>query len=261
LLDTVLASLLQTGSVTWLYYSDRLVELPLGVLAIAIGTVILPSLSAKHASASTEAFSRTLDWALRLVLLVGIPAALALAVLAEPLLSTLFRHGEFGVRDVEMAAQSLRAYSLGLAAFMLIKILAPGYFARQDTRTPVKIGIIAMIANMVFNLALVWHLQHAGLALATALSAWLNAGLLYLGLRRSGVYRPGGGWGWHWGRMLVAGLAMAAATWLLAERAGVWLVGGVSERVGWLALVVVAGLAVYGLVLLVLGLRPRHLRR
>ncbi|WOA30753.1 murein biosynthesis integral membrane protein MurJ [Alloalcanivorax xenomutans] len=261
LLDTVLASLLQTGSVTWLYYSDRLVELPLGVLAIAIGTVILPSLSAKHASASTEAFSRTLDWALRLVLLVGIPAALALAVLAEPLLSTLFRHGEFGVRDVEMAAQSLRAYSLGLAAFMLIKILAPGYFARQDTRTPVKIGIIAMIANMVFNLALVWHLQHAGLALATALSAWLNAGLLYLGLRRSGVYRPGGGWGWHWGRMLVAGLAMAAATWLLAERAGVWLVGGVSERVGWLALVVAAGLAVYGLVLLVLGLRPRHLRR
>ncbi len=168
LLDTVLASLLQTGSVTWLYYSDRLVELPLGVFAIAIGTVILPSLSGKHAGDDTQAFSRTLDWALRLVLLIGIPAALALAVIAEPLLATLFNHGEFSANDVLRSGESLRAYSAGLVAFMLIKILAPGYFARQDTRTPVKIGIIAMVANMAFNLALIWPLQHAGLALATS---------------------------------------------------------------------------------------------
>ncbi|HCJ64644.1 MAG TPA: murein biosynthesis integral membrane protein MurJ, partial [Alcanivorax sp.] len=140
LLDTVLASLLQTGSVTWLYYSDRLVELPLGVFAIAIGTVILPSLSGKHAGDDPQAFSRTLDWALKLVLLIGVPAALALAVIAEPLLATLFNHGEFGANDVLRSAESLRAYSAGLVAFMLIKILAPGYFARQDTRTPVKIG-------------------------------------------------------------------------------------------------------------------------
>jgi len=261
LLDTVLASLLQTGSVTWLYYSDRLVELPLGVFAIAIGTVILPSLSGKHAGDDTQAFSRTLDWALRLVLLIGIPAALALAVIAEPLLATLFNHGEFSANDVLRSGESLRAYSAGLVAFMLIKILAPGYFARQDTRTPVKIGIIAMVANMAFNLALIWPLQHAGLALATSLSAWLNAGLLYLGLRRSGVYLPLKGWGAHWLRLVIAGGAMAVTIYWLARHAAVWLNGPLWDRVLWLGLIVVAGLAVYLLALLILGLRPRHLRR
>jgi len=261
LLDTVLASLLQTGSVTWLYYSDRLVELPLGVFAIAIGTVILPSLSGKHAGDDTQAFSRTLDWALRLVLLIGIPAALALAVIAEPLLATLFNHGEFSANDVLRSGESLRAYSAGLVAFMLIKILAPGYFARQDTRTPVKIGIIAMVANMAFNLALIWPLQHAGLALATSLSAWLNAGLLYLGLRRSGVYLPLKGWWAHWLRLVIAGGAMAVTIYWLARHAAVWLNGPLWDRVLWLGLIVVAGLAVYLLALLILGLRPRHLRR
>ncbi|MBL7252284.1 murein biosynthesis integral membrane protein MurJ [Alloalcanivorax sp. C16-2] len=261
LLDTVLASLLQTGSVTWLYYSDRLTELPLGVFAIAIGTVILPSLSGKHAEADPDAFSRTLDWALRLVLLIGVPAALALAVIAEPLLATLFRHGEFSATDVLRSAESLRAYSAGLLAFMLIKVLAPGYFARQDTKTPVKIGVIAMIANMGFNLALVWPLQHAGLALATSLSAWLNAGLLFAGLRRGGVYRPGAGWGAHGVRLLCAGGAMVVAIHFLARQAGVWMEGPLMARIGWLTVIVLAGLAIYALVLLILGLRPRHLRR
>lgn len=261
LLDTVLASLLQTGSVTWLYYSDRLTELPLGVFAIAIGTVILPSLSGKHAGDDPQAFRRTLDWALRLVLLIGVPAALALAVIAEPLLATLFRHGEFTANDVLRSAESLRAYSAGLVAFMLIKVLAPGYFARQDTKTPVKIGVIAMVANMVFNLLLVWPLQHAGLALATSLSAWLNAGLLYLGLRRTGVFQPLEGWGRHWLRLLLAGAAMAAAIHFLARFAGVWLQGPLTERILWLGLIVVAGMLIYLLVLLILGLRPRHLRR
>jgi len=261
LLDTVLASLLQTGSVTWLYYSDRLVELPLGVFAIAIGTVILPSLSGKHAGDDPKAFSRTLDWALKLVLLIGVPAALALAVIAEPLLATLFNHGEFGANDVLRSAESLRAYSAGLVAFMLIKILAPGYFARQDTRTPVKIGIIAMVANMALNLALIWPLQHAGLALATSLSAWLNAGLLYMGLRRSGVYLPMKGWWQHGLRLSVAGGAMAGAIYWLARQATVWLNGALWDRILWLGLIVVAGLAVYLLTLLILGLRPRHLRR
>ena len=261
LLDTVLASLLQTGSVTWLYYSDRLTELPLGVFAIAIGTVILPSLSGKHAGDDSRAFQRTLDWALRLVLLIGVPAALALAVIAEPLLATLFRHGEFTANDVLRSAESLRAYSAGLVAFMLIKVLAPGYFARQDTKTPVKIGVVAMVANMVFNLILVWPLQHAGLALATSLSAWLNAGLLYLGLRRTGVFEPLAGWGRHWLRLLLAGGAMVAVIQWLAGRAGVWLQGGLTERVAWLALIVVTGMLVYLLVLVILGLRPRHLRR
>ena len=256
-----LASLLQTGSVTWLYYSDRLVELPLGVFAIAIGTVILPSLSGKHAGDDPQAFSRTLDWALKLVLLIGVPAALALAVIAEPLLATLFNHGEFGANDVLRSAESLRAYSAGLVAFMLIKILAPGYFARQDTRTPVKIGIIAMVANMALNLALIWPLQHAGLALATSLSAWLNAGLLYIGLRRGGVYRPMKGWWQHGLRLALAGGAMAGAIYWLARQATVWLNGALWDRILWLGLIVVAGLAVYLLALLILGLRPRHLRR
>lgn len=150
LLDTVLASFLETGSVSWLYYSDRLSELPLGVFGIAIATVILPSLSRKHADDDGEQFSKTLDWAIRLVLLIGVPAGIALLILSEPLLATLFDYGEMQNRDVIMAGMSLRAYSLGLIAFMLIKVLAPGYFARQDTKTPVKIAIIAMVANMAF---------------------------------------------------------------------------------------------------------------
>ncbi len=187
LLDTVLASLLAAGSVSWLYYSDRLVELPLGVFGVAIGTVILPALSKRHASQSKTHFAAMLDWALRVVLLLGLPAALALGVLAEPLLITLFHYGAMTDTDIQMAAMSLRAYAFGLVAFMLIKVLAPGFFARQDTKTPVKVGIIAMIANMVFNLILIWPLAHAGLALATALSAFLNAGLLGYLLHKQGV--------------------------------------------------------------------------
>lgn len=265
LLDTVLASLLETGSVTWLYYSDRLVELPLGIFAIAIGTVILPSLSKKHAAATPEAFSQTLDWALRLVLFVGVPAAVALAVIASPLLSTLFQYGEFSGNDVLRASQSLMAYSVGLVAFMLIKVLAPGYFARQDTRTPVRIGIIAMVANMAFNLMLVWHFYHAGLALATSLSAWLNAALLYRGLRQSGVYRPEPGWPLFWTRLLAAAVAMAGLLWWLQgylDSVGVVLNAGAAlERAGWLAVLVASGAGCYFLCLLLLGLRPRHLRR
>lgn len=265
LLDTVLASLLETGSVTWLYYSDRLVELPLGIFAIAIGTVILPSLSKKHAAATPEAFSQTLDWALRLVLLVGVPAAVALAVIASPLLSTLFQYGEFSGNDVLRASQSLMAYSVGLVAFMLIKVLAPGYFARQDTRTPVRIGIIAMVANMAFNLMLVWHFYHAGLALATSLSAWLNAVLLYQGLRKAGVYRPAPGWPLLLARLLVSASAMAGLLWWLQRylgSVGIGMDAGAAlERAGWLAVLVASGAGCYFICLLLLGLRPRHLRR
>ncbi len=154
LLDTVLASFFPTGSVSWLYYSDRLTELPLGIFGIAIATVILPNLSAHRAAARDEHFSATLDWAMRWVLLIGVPSALALIVLAEPILITLFQYGELTSHDVDMSALSLRALSLGLVAFMLIKVLAPGFYAHMDTATPVKIGIIAMVANMVMNLML-----------------------------------------------------------------------------------------------------------
>lgn len=201
LLDTVLASFLPTGSISWLYYSDRLTELPLGVFGIAIATVILPSLSRHRASDATEQFSRTLDWALRSILLIAVPASLALLVLAEPILISLFQYGALTPHDVQMASLSLKAYCVGLLPFMLIKILAPGFYARKDTRTPVKIGIIAMAANMVLNLVLViplhyyWQIGHVGLALATSLAAFINAGLLFRGLRRDEVIRFHAGWG------------------------------------------------------------------
>ncbi|MGC3874156.1 murein biosynthesis integral membrane protein MurJ [Halomonas sp. GXIMD04776] len=260
LLDTVLASLLAAGSVSWLYYSDRLVELPLGVFGIAIGTVILPALSKRHAEQSKEHFAKMLDWALRAVLLIGLPAALALVVLAEPLLISLFHYGAMTEHDIAMAARSLRAYALGLVAFMLIKIWAPGYFARQDTATPVKIGIIAMIANMGLNLALIVPLAHAGLALATALSAFLNAGLLARGLRRQGVliFQPG------WGRyawQLGGGCALlGAALWWFSPPWQAWLGWELEQRTLTLGALVMGGAALYFAWLVICGIRLRHFR-
>jgi len=260
LLDTVLASFLQTGSVSWLYYSDRLSELPLGVFAIAIGTVILPSLSRKHADASPDQFAATLDWAVRAVLLIGLPAALALALLAEPLIATLFYYGEVTSRDVMMSGQSLKAYSAGLLAFMLIKVLAPGYFARQDTKTPVKIGIFAMAANMVFNLALVFPLAHAGLALATSLSAWLNAGLLWRGLIKEGVWRWQSGWPVFLLRIGVANAALAGVISWFEPPLEQWLNADGFQRSADMAILVTAGVAVYFIALAAMGLRVRHFR-
>ena len=261
LINTVLASLLETGSVTWLYYTDRLIELPMGVFAVAIGTVILPSLSREHASASPEAFARTLNWAVRMVLLVGVPAALALAVLAEPLLSTLFNYGAFTDVDVLRTAESLRAYSGGLLAAMLIKVLAPGFYSRQDTRSPVKIGVIAMFANMAFGALLVWEWRHVGLATAMALSAWLNAGLLFIGLRRQGVFPLLPGWLPFLLRLALASAAMTLLCGWLAAQTDAWFAGGAWERVKWLSALVLAGLGSYALVLVATGLRVRHLRR
>jgi putative peptidoglycan lipid II flippase len=260
LLDTLLASFLQNGSVSWLYYSDRLMELPLGVFGIAIATVILPSLSRQHAAASTAEFARLLDWAVRWVLLIGVPAALALLVLAEPLLVTLFQYGAFTQNDVLMAAQSLRAYGLGLLGFMLIKVLAPGYFARQDTATPVRIGIVALGANMVFNLLLIWPLAHAGLALATTLSAFLNAALLWRGLLREGVYVIQSGWRSLLVQLSAANVALAGMLLWLAPPLESWFAMAWWSRAIWMTGLVVAGLVVYAGVLLLMGVRPGHLR-
>ena len=260
LLDTVLASFLISGSVSWLYYSDRLVELPLGVFGIAVATVILPSLSTKHAEKSGEAFAKTLDWAVRMILLIAVPAALALTVLAEPLLFTLFQYGAMTVHDVDMAALSLRAYAVGLLAFMLIKVLAPGFYARQDTKTPVKIGIIAMAANMVFNLLLVFWLDHAGLALATSLSAFLNAGLLWLTLRREGVFVWQPGWGRFLLQLIPATAFMVALLILLMPEVSEWAGFSWQQRVLWLSTLVAAGGGSYLLILILAGLRLRDIR-
>ncbi|MFD2192174.1 murein biosynthesis integral membrane protein MurJ [Pistricoccus aurantiacus] len=260
LLDTVLASLLAAGSVSWLYYSDRLVELPLGIFGVAIGTVILPALSKRHAEQSGEHFARMLDWAIRAVLLLGLPAALALALLAEPLLITLFHYGAMTDRDIAMAAMSLRAYALGLVAFMLIKVLAPGFFARQDTATPVKVGIAAMIANMVFNLMLIWPLAHAGLALATTLSAFLNAGLLGWLLKREGVLHFQPGWG-RYAIQLIGGCGvLGLGLWWLTPNWQNWLGWDLFTRVAWLSVLVAGGVLVYFAWLAAWGVRVRHFR-
>ena len=258
LLDTVLASFLQTGSVSWLYYSDRLSELPLGVFGIAIATVILPSLSRKHASASVDRFAATLDWAVRAVLLIGVPAALALGLLAEPLIATLFGYGEVTDRDVIMSAQSLRAYSAGLLAFMLIKVLAPGFFAREDIRTPVRIGVIAMVANMVFNLILVFPLAHAGLALATSLSAWLNGFLLWRGLRRKGAWQSQPGWPRFLAQLVFANALLAGVILWLRAPVGEWLVMTGYQRATDMSVLVGSGVVVYFLALALAGVRVRH---
>lgn len=260
LFDTLLASFLVAGSVSWLYYSDRLMEFPLGLFGVALGTVILPSLSRHHAKKDTETFSRTLDWALRWALLIAAPAAIGLALLAGPMLTTLFQYGAFAAADVGMATRSLIAYAFGLCAFILIKVLAPGFYSRQDTRTPVRIGIIAMATNMVLNVILIFPLAHAGLALATSLSAYLNAGLLGRGLMRQGIYRPDTGWGAFLGRITLANVAMAAT--LILGVAGIesWLSWGAVQRALTLLFWIFAGGGVYILVLIVSGMRPRHLK-
>lgn len=261
LLDTVLASFLVSGSVSWLYYSDRLMELPLGLFGIAIGTVILPSLSQKFADKSHQDFSDTLDWALRFVLLMGIPAALALFILAEPIIATLFMYNEFAEFDVVMTSWSLRAYSLGIIAFLLIKVLSPGYFSRQDTKTPVKIGIKAMVVNMVLNLMLIWHLKHAGLALATSLSAGLNAYLLYRGLRKQDVFQPGKGWLLYLGRIGLATAVMSGTVWWLRPDLSTFYGFTSMDRMLWITLLVGAGVLAYFLVLLMTGMRPDRMLR
>jgi len=258
LLDTLIASLLVSGSVSWLYYSDRLVEFPLGVFGIALATVILPSLSKDHAADNPQAFSHSLDWGMRWVMLISLPAMSGLVLLAEPILRALFHHGEFTAHDVAMSARSLMAYSVGLLGFMLVKVLAPGFTARQDTKTPVRFGIIAMVANMGLNLVLMWPLAHAGLALATSLSAYLNAGLLLFRLRREHVYRPDRGWWLFSLRLLCANGVMTALLWAMTCSA--W--SSVLHRWGdtaFLLLAITAGALGYALALLASGFRVRQL--
>ncbi len=261
LLDTLLATFLQSGSVSWLYYADRLSELPLGAFGIAIGTVILPTLSRQHAGENPQAFSATLDWALRMVLLVGVPAALALGILSGPLIATLFHYGEVSDEAVRQSALALQGYALGVLTFMLIKVLAPGYFARQDMKTPVRIAIICMVANMAMNLILIWPLQHVGLALATSLSGMLNAGLLAWGLYRASVYRPAPGWGRFVVQLLTGCALMSAAVLWLSAPLEQWLAWGWQMRVLHTTLLVVAGMVLFVAGLYLAGFRLRQVRR
>lgn len=252
LLDVVIASFLTVGSVSWLYYADRLMEFPLGVFGIAIATVVLPSLSKDHALSKAQDFTAKIDWSLRLVLLGALPAAIGLFLLAEPMLITLFQYGEFGVKDVAMAGWALKAYSFGLLAFILIKVLANGFYARQDTKTPVKIGIIAMAVNMGLNLIFVLTLinfefvaPHMGLAMATTVSAIVNAYLLYKGLRRSEVYKPQAGWVIYISKILMASALMILTVWWLSPTSDIWLEFTAIQRVVKLATVVICAASIY----------------
>ncbi|MEJ1356297.1 MAG: murein biosynthesis integral membrane protein MurJ [Candidatus Sedimenticola sp. (ex Thyasira tokunagai)] len=260
LLDTLIASFLVTGSISWLYYSDRLMEFPLGILGVGLATVILPHLSKKHATESPEGFSHTIDWALRWVLLLGLPASVGLLLLAGPMIATLFQSDVFTATDVAMSQRSLMAYSLGLVPFILIKVLAPGYYARQDTRTPVKIAVIAMASNMLLNIILVFPLAHAGLALATTLSACLNAFLLYRGLRRELVYVPADGWPLLILRGAFASIVMGAVLFWGGGDLDSWVSMETWERVMRLFELILAGGAAYFVVLFVVGIRLRHFR-
>lgn len=267
LVNTILASFLVTGSVTWLYYTDRLVEFPLGIFGVALATVILPGLSQKHAQAEPEAFSRMLDWGVRWVLLIGAPATVGLMALSGPLLASLFGYGAFTTHDVRMTALSVIAYSAGLLAFMLIKVLAPGFYARQDVRTPVRIGILAMVSNMVLNLVFVLAMRyfempgpHAGLALANAMSAYLNAGLLFYKLRNSGIYQPQPGWRKLFPKLLLANGVMGAMLLLWAGDITLWMSWHAAQRAWHLAAWVGAAIVVYFGMLQLLGLRISQLR-
>ncbi|MBT8063543.1 MAG: murein biosynthesis integral membrane protein MurJ [Gammaproteobacteria bacterium] len=268
MLDLVIATFLVGGSVSWLYYSDRLMEFPLGVFGVALSTVILPNLSRKFASRNPQAFSATLDWALRLALVITLPAALGLAVLATPILVTLFQYRAFGMDDVAMSALSLSAYAAGLPAFIAVKVLAPGFFARQDTKTPVKIAITAMVANMVLNLVFVGSLlaidfrgPHTGLALASSAAAYLNAGLLYRMLRKQEAYRPEPGWAVVIFSVVLACLAMVAALVWQHGDVGGWAAADALDRALRLCGLIGLGVVVYAVFLVTGGLRPRHLAK
>ncbi|MCS0446380.1 murein biosynthesis integral membrane protein MurJ [Vibrio diabolicus] len=260
LFDTFIASFLQTGSISWLYYSDRLLEFPLGLFGIAIATVILPALSRKHVDAQSEGFAQTMDWGVRMVILLGLPAMLGLMVLAKPMLMVLFMRGEFSPQDVHQASLSLFAYASGLLNFMLIKVLAPGYYSRQDTKTPVKYGIIAMVTNMVFNAIFAYFYGYVGLAIATALSAFVNMALLYRGLHIAGVYQITKRTVFFIIRLVIAGAAMVAAILWQLEDMSVWLDWSFAHRSGVLGMLIALGAVVYLVVLFLTGARLKDLK-
>jgi len=262
LINTNIATWLTPGSVTWLSFADRLMEFPTALIGVALGTVLLPSLAKAHAQSASEDYSRLLDWALRIVLLLGLPAALAMILLADGMVATLFHYGKFDANDVQQTQLAVMAYSAGLVGLLMVKVLAPGFYGKQDIKTPVKIAVFVLVLTQLFNIVLVPWMAHAGLALAIGLGAIVNAGALFIGLRRRDVYRPESGWWLFLTRQLVALVIMAALIALItvdinwtSPELNPWI------RVGWLAVALGAGFLAYIASLLILGLRPSHLRR
>lgn len=258
-LNNIFASFLQTGSVSWLYYADRLMEFPTGVLGVALGTILLPSLSRSFAEKSDGEYSLLLDWGLRLTFLLAAPAAVALAVLSEPLVASLFHYGKFSVTDVRMTEQAVTAYSVGLLGLILVKVLAPGFYARQNIKTPVKIAIFTLLLTQAMNLIFVVGLdyRHWGLALATGIGACVNSGLLYYQLRRHQVYQPQSGWWMFYLKLVIALILMALALRYIAALAGDWMQLKTMSKLVWVSVLVATGAMVYFAALWLLGFRPK----
>lgn len=265
LLNTIWASFMQDGSVSWLYSAERMTELPLGLIGVAIGTVILPSLSARHAEQDQAKFKSMIDWAAKIIMLVGIPASIALFMLSTPIIQALFQRGEFTLEDTHMTALALQCMSAGVISFMLIKVFAPGFYAQQDTKTPVRVGLMAVAANAILNVVFIgffklidWHAEHMALALASSGSALVNAGMLYFYLHKRNIYRFGAHWKKLGFQFLVANMTMIAAL----AYALTWYQGDIAQ---WLRIAEVVGLCVLGVAayvigLLITGFRPRHLK-
>jgi putative peptidoglycan lipid II flippase len=263
LINTIFASFLVAGSVSWLYYADRLMEFPTGLLGVALGTILLPSLSKSFADKSDDEYSQLLDWGLRLTFILALPAAVALAVLSVPLITSLFHYGAFTDHDVWMTRQALIAYSLGLLGLILVKVLAPAFYSRQNIKTPVKIAVFTLVATQFMNLLFVFglDLQHAGLALAIGLGACINAGLLYYHLRKADVYKPQAGWLVFMSKLLLALLAMSAALYFASGADATWLDYTFVYKFGHLSGLVVLGVVVYFLSLWLMGVRLKDFMR
>jgi putative peptidoglycan lipid II flippase len=259
MVDTIFASFLPAGSVTWLYYSERMLEFPLGTFGVALSTVILPHLSKRHAEQNTQYFSASIDWALKWVLLIGLPASVGLTALSFPVMMSLFQYGAFGAEDALMASQSLMAMSSGLTLFIGIKVLVSAFYAQQNTKTPVKIAIAAMLANVVLNALLVVPLKHTGLALASTLSAGLNGGLLLWFLIKQKRYQPTVNWALILSKVLLASSLMFVFLIKLMPMQSLWIEAASLQRVMWLFGLIFGAAGVYLLTLWCLGLRGKHL--
>ncbi len=265
LLNTIWASFMQDGSVSWLYSAERMTELPLGLIGVAIGTVILPSLSARHAEQDQSKFRGMIDWAAKIIMMVGIPASIALFMLSTPIIQALFQRGQFDLEDTQMTALALQCMSAGVISFMLIKVFAPGFYAQQDTKTPVRVGLMAVAANAILNVIFIgffklidWEAEHMALALASSGSALVNAGMLYFYLHKRNIFRFGA----HW-KKLALQFAFANAVMIAALYAGLqWYNGEVSQwiRIAEVAGLCVVGVAAYLVALVIAGFRPRHLK-
>ena len=260
LVDTMIASLLAPGSISWIYYSDRLMELPIGIVAVTIATVLLPNLSRLSSLGDTPAFGRTVDWGVRTCLLFGVPAAAAIYVLSLPLMATVFFHGAMTAFDVVMASLSLKAFAVGLLGFSLVKVAAPAYFAREDTRTPFRIAVVTVALNIVLSLSLFRVMGHVGVAFATTTAAVVQSYLLLRGTIRRGLYRPGRDFAMFFAKLVVATVTMVVLLIALSPTPDAWLHMHVRDRVLWMSGLCALGGIAYFVVLLLAGFRLRDLR-